>query len=145
MKNLKRSIQSLSLIIAVQLFASLSAHAVDSVPVHSIMPQTYVLNFSGKVHSGAKLCKGAKVVVDLNTSLDQGVQASTIVRDDGTYSLKVMLDEDSNVSLNWKVSARGTDGQEAAIEGSRILNSDNVISMEKSLNLSGQILQLALR
>jgi hypothetical protein len=140
MKNMNRGF---SLLIVAGLFVGVPVHA-DSLSVHYIMPQTYQLTFSGTVRAGGELCRDAKVVVNLQSSSDQTVEANTAVRPDGTYELKMVVDEYPNVSMNWKVTVSRGGAIEGSLEGSQILASDTDIRMEKSLDLHNQ-LELALR
>lgn len=140
MKNVNRGF---SLLIVAGLFAGAPVHA-DSLPVHYIMPQTYQLTFSGTVRADGVRCRDAKVIVNLQSSSDQTVEANTDVRPDGTYELKMVVDEYPNVSMNWKVTVSRGGATEGSLEGSQILASNTDIRMEKSLDLHNQV-QLALR
>lgn len=127
------------------LLATQPLFALDMGTLHPMQPQGYQLSISGMVRTAGRPSAGAVVRVELRTSINQTVKASTAVQEDGTYALQMNFDEYQSGQLDWKIIVRDRNASETTHEGRRITDGESRIILEKTIELPSNTLQLALR
>lgn len=109
------------------------------------LQQGYRMILSGTVLAADQPVAGAAVRIELHTSLDQTIKASTIANADGTYALHVDFDEQPLGQLDWKIFVRDNRATEKIVEGRRILDGDREITVKNTVEMPTHWLEVAMK
>jgi len=95
----------------------------NTVEMHHLL-KTYTTYFSGTVSCGTQPCNGGTVEVKLDSDHQSEITQEATVQPDGSYSLKVSLQELPDEQVDWEIIARSPESSTQVIEGRLILTDE---------------------